>query len=107
MKEIGADVVFNYKTTKTSEVLAKEGPIDVYATFSVHREHGLLIVFQILGQRGWRNARSCTGSCGAVRPLHRESAETLSCGLSLRVFQECGMISTYNGAPYPITVSRL
>ncbi|KIJ62669.1 hypothetical protein HYDPIDRAFT_176457 [Hydnomerulius pinastri MD-312] len=30
MKEIGADVAFNYKTTKTSEVLAKEGPIDVY-----------------------------------------------------------------------------
>ncbi|KAF8843267.1 NAD(P)-binding protein [Paxillus ammoniavirescens] len=30
MKEIGADVAFNYKTTKTSEVLAKEGPIDLY-----------------------------------------------------------------------------
>ncbi|KAF9247116.1 NAD-P-binding protein [Melanogaster broomeanus] len=30
MKEIGADVAFNYKTTKTSEVLEKEGPIDVY-----------------------------------------------------------------------------
>ncbi|KAG8213901.1 hypothetical protein J3R82DRAFT_10646 [Butyriboletus roseoflavus] len=30
MKEIGADVAFNYKTTKTSEVLKKEGPIDVY-----------------------------------------------------------------------------
>ncbi|KAG9316551.1 alcohol dehydrogenase [Chiua virens] len=30
MKELGADVVFNYKTTKASEVLEKEGPIDVY-----------------------------------------------------------------------------
>jgi NADPH-dependent curcumin reductase CurA len=30
MKELGADVAFNYKTTKTSEVLEKEGPIDVY-----------------------------------------------------------------------------
>lgn len=30
MKELGADVVFNYKTTKTAEVLKKEGPIDVY-----------------------------------------------------------------------------
>ncbi|KAF9470780.1 NAD(P)-binding protein, partial [Pholiota conissans] len=30
MKEIGADVAFNYKTTKTAEVLEKEGPIDVY-----------------------------------------------------------------------------
>ncbi|KAJ7200281.1 hypothetical protein B0H12DRAFT_547447 [Mycena haematopus] len=30
MKEIGADVAFNYKTTNTREVLAREGPIDVY-----------------------------------------------------------------------------
>ncbi|KAF8811022.1 NAD(P)-binding protein [Phlegmacium glaucopus] len=30
MKEIGADVAFNYKTTSTTEVLEKEGPIDVY-----------------------------------------------------------------------------
>ncbi|KAG8213601.1 alcohol dehydrogenase [Butyriboletus roseoflavus] len=30
MKELGADVTFNYKTTKTSDILAKEGPIDVY-----------------------------------------------------------------------------
>ncbi len=30
VKSLGADVVFNYKTTKTAEVLSKEGPIDVY-----------------------------------------------------------------------------
>jgi hypothetical protein len=30
MKEIGADVAFNYKTTKTAEVLEKEGPIDIF-----------------------------------------------------------------------------
>ncbi|KAI9572277.1 alcohol dehydrogenase [Boletus coccyginus] len=30
LKELGADVAFNYKTTKTSEILEKEGPIDVY-----------------------------------------------------------------------------
>ncbi|KAH7924548.1 alcohol dehydrogenase [Leucogyrophana mollusca] len=30
MKEIGADVVFNYKTTNTLEVLKREGPIDIY-----------------------------------------------------------------------------
>ncbi|KAJ7164321.1 alcohol dehydrogenase [Mycena filopes] len=29
LKEIGADVAFNYKTTDTREVLAREGPIDV------------------------------------------------------------------------------
>ncbi|KAI0776446.1 hypothetical protein BC629DRAFT_1594937 [Irpex lacteus] len=30
VKSLGADVVFNYKTTKTAEVLEKEGPVDVY-----------------------------------------------------------------------------
>ena len=29
MKSLGADVVFNYKTTNTAEILEKEGPIDV------------------------------------------------------------------------------
>lgn len=29
VKEIGADVVFNYKTTSAAEVLAKEGPINM------------------------------------------------------------------------------
>ena len=29
MKEVGADVAFNYKTTSTPEILEKEGPIDV------------------------------------------------------------------------------
>ncbi|KIL66822.1 hypothetical protein M378DRAFT_9869 [Amanita muscaria Koide BX008] len=30
MKELGADVAFNYKTEKTREVLEREGPIDIY-----------------------------------------------------------------------------
>ncbi|KAF9464082.1 hypothetical protein BDZ94DRAFT_1257519 [Collybia nuda] len=30
MKDVGADVAFNYKKTSTREVLKKEGPIDVY-----------------------------------------------------------------------------
>ncbi|KAF8450317.1 alcohol dehydrogenase [Boletus edulis BED1] len=68
MKEIGADVVFNYKTTKTSEVLAKEGPIDVY----------------------WDNV----------------GGETLDAALAHAAryarFIECGMISGYNAAAYPI-----
>ena len=34
MKEIGADVTFNYKTTDTREVLQKEGPIDMYVVAS-------------------------------------------------------------------------
>ncbi|KIY61483.1 NAD-P-binding protein [Cylindrobasidium torrendii FP15055 ss-10] len=30
MKELGADVAFNYKTTNLDEFFAKEGPIDIY-----------------------------------------------------------------------------
>ena len=33
MKEVGADVAFNYKTTSTNEILEKEGPIDVLVHF--------------------------------------------------------------------------
>lgn len=29
MKQLGADVAFNYKTTSTAEVLKKEGPVDM------------------------------------------------------------------------------
>lgn len=36
MKSIGVDVAFNYKTTKTAEVLDKEGPINVCVTVWVH-----------------------------------------------------------------------
>lgn len=35
MKEVGADVVFNYKTTNTNEVLQKEGPLDMYVPQSL------------------------------------------------------------------------
>lgn len=34
MKEIGADVTFNHKTTDAREVLQKEGPIDMYVVAS-------------------------------------------------------------------------
>lgn len=30
MKSIGIDVAFNYKTENMAEILAKEGPIDIY-----------------------------------------------------------------------------
>ena len=30
VKSLGTDVVFNYKTTKTADVLEKEGPIDMW-----------------------------------------------------------------------------
>ena len=29
LKSIGADVAFNYKTEKTADVLAREGPVNV------------------------------------------------------------------------------
>ena len=36
MKEIGADVAFNYKTTPIKKVLAEEGPIDMYGSLLVY-----------------------------------------------------------------------
>jgi NADPH-dependent curcumin reductase CurA len=39
MKEIGADVAFNYKTASTNEILQKEGPVDV----SVHSLYPLSV----------------------------------------------------------------
>ena len=33
MKEVGADVAFNYKTTSIKKVLAEEGPIDMCALY--------------------------------------------------------------------------
>jgi NADPH-dependent curcumin reductase CurA len=42
MQSLGADVIFNYKTTDTREVLAKEGPIDVYVingSSMLHRDY--------------------------------------------------------------------
>ncbi|KAF9035370.1 NAD(P)-binding protein [Hymenopellis radicata] len=54
MKEIGADVAFNYKTVDTLEVLKKEGPLDVYwdnvggptldAALESMKTHGRIIV---------------------------------------------------------------
>lgn len=38
LKELGADVAFNYKTTKTSEILEKEGPINVYVPLSTRSQ---------------------------------------------------------------------
>ena len=31
MKDVGADVAFNYKTQSTADVLAEHGPINMYA----------------------------------------------------------------------------
>jgi hypothetical protein len=64
IKEIGADVVFNYKTMDMREVLEREGPIDmcVFRPFflcSVMSSNLLTCRWvQILGQR-WRRYTRC------------------------------------------------
>lgn len=40
LKSIGADVAFNYKTTNTSEVLEKEGPINMCVLLLLKYGHG-------------------------------------------------------------------
>ena len=49
MKEVGADCVFNYKTTSTVDVLQKEGPIDMYARKLLCCEFVLLILIADTG----------------------------------------------------------
>jgi NADPH-dependent curcumin reductase CurA len=46
VKSLGADVVFNYKTTGTAEVLAKEAPIDVSVCFFQEKDN-LLTLFGV------------------------------------------------------------
>ena len=54
IKSLGADVVFNYKTTKTADVLAKEGPIDMWVIVFFRVFYCVTdVVFQLLGQCRW------------------------------------------------------
>ena len=56
MKDIGADVAFNYKTTSTSEVLAKEGPIDMFVILAKFvKLFQMLIKFQFSLNSYWDN----------------------------------------------------
>ena len=76
MKKIGVDVAFNYKTTKTAEVLEKEGPINVYvrALSRFDTSNALTVIFcaQVLGQRWWRVSRGCDRVRCQGRAFHRE-----------------------------------
>ncbi|KAF7375770.1 NAD P-binding protein [Mycena sanguinolenta] len=73
MKQIGADVAFNYKTTNTREVLEREGPIDM----QIHPK----------GCRYWDNVG------GEILEAALDNANTYG------RFIECGMISGYNTGP--------
>ena len=74
MKEVGADVAFNYKTTSTNEILEKEGPIDVLVHFFFSSAISGVIFFssQILGQRWWGDLGCCPCTCFPKRQVHRK-----------------------------------
>jgi hypothetical protein len=60
MKEIGADIAFNYETANTAEILEREGPIDMYVLFLVP------IMWQLwtpvsIAAIGWRDAAGGPG----------------------------------------------
>jgi len=51
MKDVGADVAFNYKTTSTPEVLEKEGPIDMFvilAKYEITSDADSSFIFDLL-----------------------------------------------------------
>ncbi|KAG6834172.1 hypothetical protein H0H93_011401, partial [Arthromyces matolae] len=64
MKSIGADVAFNYKTTDTAEVLAKEGPIDMNAEWLQVK---LLLISK---SRRCHNLTKRTGYANGFKPIN-------------------------------------
>ncbi len=88
MKEIGADIAFNYKTTSTKDILERHGPINVYVLRSTS-VRALLTCHDSY----WDNVG------GEVLDLALEYAAESA------IFVECGMITAYNSKePYPFKV---
>ena len=56
MKECGADIVFNYKTTSTMEVLEREGPVNLCVFISDAHFTVLMVENQLLGPRRRRGS---------------------------------------------------
>jgi NADPH-dependent curcumin reductase CurA len=80
VKSLGADVAFNYKTTDTNEILAKEGPINVWVqAHTWFANSGFIFTY-----RYWDNV----------------GGTTLDAALGNAAFYarfiECGMVSGYN-----------
>lgn len=73
MKSLGADVVFNYKNTKTADVLDQEGPVDMYVYACEILRHVLdtnANLEQLLGQRRRRGSGRVLGPRSSVRSFH-------------------------------------
>lgn len=83
-KECGADVVFNYKTENTAEILQKEGPINMWVPSASTNllpaaEH---FVAQILGQRQRRDPRCRARRCRHRCTFHRTFSSLFSPALA-------------------------
>ena len=79
LRELGADVAFNYKTVPTKKVLANEGPVNMCG-LAVHltrpgssRAKTARAVAQLLGQRRGRVTRGRARVRRAEGTLHRMS----------------------------------
>ena len=98
MKSIGADMAFNYKTTPVSEVLTKEGPIDMYSYFISHSREFIILILSSF----WDNVGGETLNHALVHSrryarfiVSNSTSKYHSDCIKLRE-QECGMITTYN-----------
>ena len=57
VKSLGADVVFNYKTTSTRKILAESGPVNMYDnSYILLLSPTKQCYFQLLGQCWRRNS---------------------------------------------------
>ena len=126
LREIGADVAFNYKTTKIAEVLAKEGPINMLAVFHyLMRLHGDCLTGGISAATGTTSGashsrpRSSTPrrrhTSSYVLVVHSDSVASLltsllSCSIDLREhleLQHKGAIQRQEPAADPLARDHL
>ncbi|KAG6906596.1 hypothetical protein DXG01_012999 [Tephrocybe rancida] len=84
MKSIGADIAFNYKTTKTADVLSREGLVDVLVGLSIS------LIRKLTLTRYWDNVGGETLDAALVAASNGAR------------FIECGMISGYNNGGTPV-----
>jgi hypothetical protein len=102
LKGIGADVAFNYKIDSVKDVLAKEGPIDMYV-FSIRAAD------ELTRYRYWDNVGGETLEAAldhaSIGARFIVSVLNLSLPFTSHGFvKECGMTSHYNSTDVGIKV---
>ncbi|KAJ7582224.1 hypothetical protein C8J56DRAFT_1029082 [Mycena floridula] len=98
MKFLGIDVAFNYKTTDTAAVLAKEGPLDIYwdhvgsevldaALLNAVNHTRFIITGQIAGYNSGNNVSFKVNRAGTCFDCFETSSSAQNIGLT--IYKQC------------------